>query len=75
MSQQCKNCFILNQIIEAQQREIDTFKRIIAGATDEAITIVSEADKELTKHLPRGRWAYLKASREVAITLLKRLGV
>ena len=65
MTTDCQNCDLvreneeLGELIKRQQRVIDTTRTYV-------LSIYSQAAQALSKHQPRGTWAFWKGSGEVA---------
>lgn len=62
------------QRIQALQREVTRLKRIIAKAQAVCSKIADNADKVMSDHQPRAKWAYAKAAKTAAQTIHSALG-
>ena len=62
------------QRITLLQREIKRLKEIIGRAKVVCASISNSADKVMSKHQPRAKWAYAKSAWVVARTIYSVLG-
>lgn len=81
MSDRCLACAAkdlqiiwLRQRIALLQREIKRLKDIIDRAKVVCASISNSADKVMSEHQPRAKWAYAKATWVVARTIHSVLG-
>lgn len=64
----------LRQRIALLQREVKRLKEIIERAKVVCVSIASDADKVMSEHQPRAKWAYAKAAKMAALTVYSVLG-
>ena len=64
----------LRQRIVILEREVKRLRGIIERAKVVCVSIATDADKVMSSHQPRAKWAYAKAAKMAALTALNVLG-
>lgn len=81
MSNDCLSCVAKDLTIAYQrqriallERKIKRLKEIIERAKVTCASIANNADKVMSEHQPRAKWAYAKAAKTAAQTIHNALG-